>query len=118
MYLAIHAPMFGTANVDSKPLECPRCPRGKQMGENNWRPAGLFGFVLRLKWYEAWYIRDCYPGQRFICKKCGKPMFINWGLVEPDHLSTWVNSEHCPHRLCRLKYRQLKQTLVASAEHL
>jgi hypothetical protein len=94
MYLAIHVPMFGTPNIDSKPIECPTCPRGIQFGVNDWEPQD---------------ITICNPGDKFTCTKCGTVVTINWGLVEPDHLSSWMNSEHCPHRLCRIKYEEWKR---------
>jgi hypothetical protein len=92
MQLFIHVPMFATAHVDSQRIECPYCPRGKEFGTNDWQERD---------------ISTCNPFDEFICNRCGKSVFINWGLVEPDHLSTWMNSEHCPHRLCRLKYAEL-----------
>jgi DNA-directed RNA polymerase subunit RPC12/RpoP len=92
MYLAIHVPMFGSPNIETKPIECPYCPRGKELGTNDW---------------EEKDITTCNPGDEFVCKKCGKKVFINWGLEEPDHLSNWLNSEYCPHRLCRIKYKEL-----------
>ena len=45
------------------------------------------------------------------CKPCGKVIYINWGLEEPNHLSTWLSSEQCPHRLCVIKYAQLRQSM-------
>jgi hypothetical protein len=99
MFLAIHVPMFGTANIESKPIECPTCKRGISSGTNNWREVD---------------VTACEPGMVLTCAECGGTARINWGLVEPDHLSTWINSEHCPHRLCREKYQQLKATLVAA----
>lgn len=95
MHLAIHTPMFGTANVESRVINCPSC--GPSVDGADWEDAP---------------IDDCYPGQQFKCKKCGNVVFVNWGLVEPDHLSTWISFEHCPHRLCRLK------TITARAENL
>ena len=92
MYVAFHSPMFGTAHVDSHPLECPFCPRGKEKGQNDW---------------EARNINVCNPGDVYTCLQCGRSVTINWGLVEPDHLSNWVNSEYCPHRLCKIKYQEL-----------
>jgi DNA-directed RNA polymerase subunit RPC12/RpoP len=84
--------MFGSKNVESQPIECPKCPRGLQMGANDWEDAP---------------VDECYPGQKFKCKRCGTEVTINWGLVEPDHLSTWVNSEYCPHRMCKVLYERL-----------
>jgi hypothetical protein len=66
MKLYIHVPMFGTVHVDSKPLECPFCPRGKEMGENNWAEQD---------------IAECNPGDKITCMKCGRTVIINWGLV-------------------------------------
>ena len=88
MKLYIHVPMFGTPHIDSKPIECSYCPRGKEMGQNDWADVG---------------ITVCNPGMQLTCLKCGHIVIINWGLVEPDHLSTWLNGEYCPHRLCKLK---------------
>lgn len=96
MYLAIHSPMFGTANIDSHQIECPFCPRGKEQGINEW---------------EDIDITSCNPGDKLVCKRCGKAVYINWGLAEPDHLSTWLNSEYCPHHLCKLKYAELVEEL-------
>jgi hypothetical protein len=92
MYVAFHSPMFGTAHVDSHPLECPFCARGKEKGQNDW---------------EERNINVCNPGDVYTCLQCGRSVTINWGLVEPDHLSNWVNSEYCPHRLCKIKYQEL-----------
>ena len=87
MYLAVHTPLFGSKSVESQPIECPKCQRGKVMGQNDWEDAP---------------IDECSPRQKFKCKHCGTEVKINLGLIEPDHLSTWVNSEYCPHRFCRL----------------
>lgn len=92
MYLAFHYPFFGSATVDAHPLECPRCPRGVAHGTNDWKDAD---------------IAVCNPGDHFTCNRCGQDVIINWGLAEPDHLSTWLSSEHCPHRLCKIKYAEL-----------
>ena len=92
MMLYMHMPMFGTPHIDSKPIECPHCPRGKESGENNWVDIDL---------------TECDPGDQLTCKKCGNTVYINWGLVEPDHLSSWLNSEYCPHRICKLKFAEL-----------
>jgi hypothetical protein len=100
MYLAIHVPMFGTAHIDSRPIECPTCPRGKEHGISDW---------------EERDITRCNPGDELVCKRCGTKVYINWGLAEPDHFSTWLSSEHCPHRLCRLKYQQLLAQLRGGA---
>lgn len=93
MYLAMHLPMFGTAKIDSRPIECPKCPKGKERGVSNWVEVP---------------IDDCFPGQQFTCAECGTVVTVNWGLEEPDHLSTWLSSEHCPHRLCKIKYAELR----------
>ena len=88
MHLSIHVPMFGSASVEAKPVECPVCQKGREHGVNDWVEAN---------------IETCEPGDTFTCARCGKSVIINWGLVEPDHLSNWKNSEHCPHRVCKLK---------------
>jgi hypothetical protein len=88
MYLAIHTPLFGSVNIDSQTIECPNCPRGKERGVNDWQEKS---------------IATCNSGDEFICNRCGSKIIINWGLEEPDHLSNWINSEHCPHRLCKIK---------------
>lgn len=88
MFLAFHYPFFGSATVDAHVIVCPQC------GANDWRDRE---------------IATCNPGDELKCNQCGKMVFINWGLVEPDHLSTWLSSEHCPHRLCKLKYAELCQ---------
>lgn len=92
MYLAFHYPFFGSSTVDAHQIHCPNCPPG-----NN-----------------AWVERDistCDPGDIFTCAQCGKEIIINWGLYEPDHLSNWLSSEHCPHSYCKLKYAQLKEEM-------
>jgi hypothetical protein len=89
MFLAIHSPMFGEPNVDAVAITCPGC------GRNEWNEQA---------------IEECNPGDEFTCE-CGKKVTINWGLVEPDHLSSWLSSEHCPHRLCKVKYRQLSESM-------
>ena len=86
MKLAIHTPLFGCPTVESHALQCPKCP----------------ATVTGAEWFDA-PIDDCFPGQEFRCETCGTTAYVNWGLVEPDHLSTWLNPEHCPHRLCHLK---------------
>jgi hypothetical protein len=95
MYLAFHMPMFGTPNVDSKPIECPTCPRTVSFGANDWQDKD---------------ISTCNPGDQFVCNRCGTVVTVMWGLEEPDHLSTWMNAERCPHRLCRIKFTELKAT--------
>ena len=96
MFLAIHVPMFGTPHIDSHRIDCPVCPRGAEHGVNDWQPES---------------IESCSPGDQFTCARCGAVVTILWGLTEPDHLSNWMNSEHCPHRLCVLKYAELKTKL-------
>lgn len=98
MYLAIHVPMFGSTTVDSKPIECPHCPKKGEHGANDWVDAGVVPGVT-----------PCNPGDKYTCARCGTVVTINWGLVEPDHLSTWLNSEYCPHRLCRRMVEQLRE---------
>jgi DNA-directed RNA polymerase subunit RPC12/RpoP len=93
MYLIIHTPLFGASSVEAKPIECPTCPRGAEHGVNDWVEQS---------------IATCDPGDRFTCARCGVQVIINWGLVEPDHLSTWKNSEHCSHRLCVLMAQRIK----------
>lgn len=93
MYLAMHVPMFGSMNVDSKPIECPTCPRGVSKGASDWQERN---------------ISTCDHSDAFTCNRCGTVVTVMWGLEEPDHLSTWQNSEHCPHRLCRIKYAELQ----------
>jgi hypothetical protein len=95
MYLAIHVPMFGSPNIEAKLIECPTCPRGVEHGANDWDDVD---------------ISQCSPGDCFKCSVCGTIVTANWGLVEPDHLSNWKNSEHCPHRLCRLLAEKLQAT--------
>jgi transcription elongation factor Elf1 len=89
MFISVHVPMFGSANIDSKPINCPYCPPGT----NDWQQCSL---------------EVCNPGDKLQCSRCGKEVTINWGLTEPDHLSAWLNSEHCPHHLCEIKYKELK----------
>ena len=102
MYLAIHTPLFGSATVDAMPIECPHCPRAKEHGMCDWRPAGIAGWLLhRFAWFQKYATRRCNPGDHWVCNRCGRRVTINWGLEEPDHLSGWKNSEYCPHRLCR-----------------
>lgn len=88
MFLAIHVPMFGSVNIESKPINCPYCSSGM----NDWKDAP---------------ISTCSPGDRFTCTKCERDAIINWGLCEPDHLSTYINSEYCSHPLCIAKYAEL-----------
>lgn len=90
MYVAIHVPFFGSSTVDAIQIRCPQC------NANNWIERD---------------ISTCNPGDEYICSDCSKKIWINWGLVEPDHLSTWLSSEHCPHNLCILKYKQLKEEM-------
>lgn len=85
MYLAMHTPVFGASTVEGRAIECPYCPRGIELGANDWADKD---------------ISKCNPGDEFVCNKCGQKVIINWGLLEPDHLSNWKNSEECPHRLC------------------
>ncbi len=92
MHLEVHTPMFGSKNIEGKPTECPVCPRGLSLGANDW---------------EDKDISVCNPGDTFKCNRCGTVVTVNWGLVEPDHLSTWKNSECCPHRLCQRKREDL-----------
>lgn len=92
MYLAFHMPMFGTLNIDSKPVECPTCPRLVSLPVSDWQDKD---------------ISTCNPGDQFTCNRCGTVVTVMWGLDEPDHLSTWMNAEYCPHRICRLKYAEL-----------
>jgi len=94
MYLAIHSPMFGTAHIDAKAIECPRFPRGVSLGENNW---------------EQEDIATLNAGSHLTCQRCGNSVEILWPIEEPDHVSTWLNSEFCPHRLCKLKLAQLQK---------
>ena len=84
--MMFHTPFFGSATVDAQTMTCPQC------GGNDWKERD---------------ISTCNPGDVYECAKCDKRIFINWGLEEPDHLSTWINSEHCPHRLCKMKYEDL-----------
>jgi DNA-directed RNA polymerase subunit RPC12/RpoP len=86
VYVAFHYPFFGSSTVDGYQLLCPDC------GANDW---------------EQREIAVCNPGDEFKCQRCGKKVWINWGLVEPDHLSSWLNSEYCQHRVCRLKFSEL-----------
>jgi DNA-directed RNA polymerase subunit RPC12/RpoP len=88
MFVAFHYPFFGSSTVDAQQMRCPQC------GANDWRDRDT---------------TTCNPGDEFECAKCGKKVYINWGLVEPDHLSGWISSEYCPHRLCRTKYAQLRE---------
>jgi len=85
--LFIHVPMFGSVNVDSKPIVCAHCKK------NDWI------------WQKASVVNSD-GNERILCM-CGQPSWINWPLLEPDHISTWLNSEYCPHRLCRIKYAEL-----------
>ena len=90
MFVAFHYPFFGSSTVDAQQMQCPDC------GANNWIERD---------------ITQCNPGDEYTCAECHKSVFINWGLVEPDHLSGWINSEHCPHRLCKIKYAQLREQM-------
>lgn len=94
MYLAIHTPLFGYKQVESNAVYCPVCPRGVSLGVSDWIDQP---------------IETCNPGDKFTCARCGHSIFINWGLEEPDHLSHWLNSEMCPHRLCQLKKEKFYQ---------
>lgn len=87
MYLAMHLPYFGASTVESTAIVCPTC------GRNDWQDIDL---------------SYCNPGDKLACNQCSHCSFVTWGLVEPDHWSTWLSSEHCPHRLCQLKYRELR----------
>lgn len=87
MFLAFHYPFFGSSTVDAHTVSCPSC------GANDWQDKD---------------VTVCNPGDKFICNRCNQEMMINWGLVEPDHLSNWWSSEHCPHRLCKIKYQELR----------
>lgn len=93
MYLAIHSPMFGTVHIDAQAIECPTCPRGTSLGASDWRDVD---------------IATLSDGSSLTCNRCGSTVMINWPIEEPDHLSTWLNSEYCPHRLCKIKLEQLK----------
>ena len=67
-------------------------------------------------------IESCDPGQPLECAKCGKVVEINWGLMEPDHLSTWMNPEHCPHHICQYVYsgkaaKQKEESLKAAYKY-
>lgn len=99
MYVSFHLPMFGTPHVDAKPMECPVCPRGESMGANDWKERD---------------ISTCNPGDKYECVRCGTVVEVMWGLDEPDHLSNWMNSEYCPHRLCKLKFTELNLTKPAT----
>lgn len=85
MHLAIHTPMFGADGVESHAINCPKCGTSVSGADLEDAP-----------------IEECNAGQEFKCK-CGQSLFINWGLVEPDHLSKWISFEHCHHWLCRVK---------------
>lgn len=98
MYVAFHMPMFGSLSIDSKPLECPTCPRHKEHGANDWLDAD---------------ITTCSAGDKFTCARCGTAVTVMWGLDEPDHLSNWLNGEYCPHRLCKIKYAALLAEMAA-----
>lgn len=87
MYLAFHYPFFGSATVDAHAINCLHC------GANDWQDRD---------------ITTCNPGDTFTCNRCGSTVYVNWGIDEPDHLSNWISSEHCPHRLCKLKYAELR----------
>ena len=95
MFVAFHYPFFGSPTVDAHQIKC-------ECGANNWKEKD---------------ITTCDPGDEFECAECGKKIWINWGLVEPDHLSGWISSEHCPHRLCRLKYQQLRREMGWNVEY-
>ena len=88
MILYIHVPMFGSPNIEAKPLVCSACGR-----KDDWV-------------YDGPDVKTLDPGEVFICG-CGTRHIVNWGLEEPDHLSTWINAEYCPHRLCRIKWKEL-----------
>lgn len=90
MFVAFHYPFFGSATVDAHQLVCPRC------NSNDWKDRD---------------ISSCNPGDEFQCARCGKIVWINWGLEEPDHTSTWLSSEHCPHWLCQSKYAELREAM-------
>lgn len=79
--------MFGTVNVDSHAVECPKC----QGIVNDW---------------EEFDITTADKGTKFTCNKCKTQVEIFWGIDEPDHVSTWHYPEKCPHRLCQLKYQE------------
>lgn len=85
--LFIHVPFFGSATVDSKPILCARC------GKNKWV-------------WEKGDVANSDGNEGIVCE-CGHASWINWPVLEPDHISTWLNSEYCPHRLCRIKYQEL-----------
>ena len=89
MILSFHTPLFGTTHTDGQLLICPRC------GAGDW------------DWHGG-PIGTANPGDRIKCLRCGKDVIVNWGLVEPDHISTWIDGEYCPHRLCQAMYKKLK----------
>jgi hypothetical protein len=86
--LFIHVPMFGSVNVDSKPIVCARC------GQNKWL------------WDKGPAVNSD-GNEEIACADCGQTNLIFWPVLEPDHISTWLNSEYCPHSLCRIKYAAL-----------
>ena len=90
MILSIHVPMFGTQHTDAVALVC-KC------GANDWDWTG--GAVDTLN-----------PNQKLRCLRCGNESTVLWGLEEPDHVSTWLNGEYCPHRLCKLLAEQLRES--------
>lgn len=93
MHLEIHTPYFGVSTVEGKPIECPACPRGLSLGANDWKDRT---------------IETCSPGETFECNRCGTVVIINWGLLEPDHLSHSKSFETCTHRLCMLLAEKLR----------
>lgn len=93
--LVAHYPMFGSATVDAHIIKCPTCPE-TSLGVSDWQDRD---------------ISQCNPGDEYVCNVCKTKVIINWGMVEPDHLSTWISSEHCQHRLCKIKYKEMKDKL-------
>lgn len=88
MILSIHVPMFGTEHTEARALVC-KC------GTNDWE-------------WNAGVIGPLAMGQKLKCLACGNISVATWGLDEPDHISTWLNGEYCPHRLCALRYEKLR----------
>jgi hypothetical protein len=89
MILAIHVPMFGTAHTDARSLIC-------ACGANDWD-------------WRGDPVAQLVPGQPLTCLRCGKISKVMWGTEEPDHVSTWINGEYCPHYLCKSLAAKLRQ---------